>query len=126
MVQVEASFGSLAWAGMYYPKPRVENTAIVIHAQIVGAQVRAVAVQLCCCLCSGPTACMACIVQVGSVANCYLILKAEAAQPSLLCPRAWFAKLLQVVVYTKDQPGSIWDMQWTGDDGTASFFLVPK
>jgi hypothetical protein len=40
MVQVEASFGSLAWAGMYYPKPRVENTAIVIHAQIVGAQVR--------------------------------------------------------------------------------------
>jgi hypothetical protein len=40
MVQVEASFGSLAWAGMYYPKPRNENTAITIHAQIVGAQVR--------------------------------------------------------------------------------------
>jgi hypothetical protein len=40
MVQVEASFGSLAWAGMYYPKPRNENTPITIHAQIVGAQVR--------------------------------------------------------------------------------------
>jgi hypothetical protein len=34
--------------------------------------------------------------------------------------------LLQVVVFTRSQPNSIWDMQWTGDDGTASFFLVPK
>lgn len=39
MVQVEASFGSLAWAGMYYPKPRNENSPVAIHAQIVGAQV---------------------------------------------------------------------------------------
>ncbi|WIA41933.1 hypothetical protein OEZ86_009244 [Tetradesmus obliquus] len=69
MVQVEASFGSLAWAGMYYPKPRNENSPVAIHAQIVGAQ---------------------------------------------------------VVVFTRSQPNSIWDMQWTGDDGTASFFLLPN
>lgn len=41
MLGVEASFDQLAWAGMYYPRPRQSTSTIIIHAIIVGAQVRA-------------------------------------------------------------------------------------
>jgi hypothetical protein len=40
MLGVEASFDQLAWAGMYYPRPRQSTSTIIIHAIIVGAQVR--------------------------------------------------------------------------------------
>lgn len=40
LLSVEAAFDQLAWAGMYYPHPRHSTSTIVIHAQIVGAQVR--------------------------------------------------------------------------------------
>jgi len=39
LLSVEAAFDQLAWAGMYYPRPRHSTSTIVIHAQIVGAQV---------------------------------------------------------------------------------------
>lgn len=69
MLGVEASFDQLAWAGMYYPRPRQSTSTIIIHAIIVGAQ---------------------------------------------------------VVVYTR-QGGKevVWDVQWTGSEGTTAFFLVP-
>lgn len=46
MLQLEASFGYLAWAGQFYPQRRSDNSPIAIHAQIVGAQVRGICV--CC------------------------------------------------------------------------------
>ena len=39
LVSVETSFDRLAWAGMYYPRPRHATSTIIIHAIIVGAQV---------------------------------------------------------------------------------------
>jgi hypothetical protein len=39
VLALEAAFGELAWAGMYYPRPQRATSTIVIHAQIVGAQV---------------------------------------------------------------------------------------
>lgn len=39
MLQLEASFGSLAWAGQHYPQRKTDDGPVAIHAQIVGAQV---------------------------------------------------------------------------------------
>lgn len=39
LLSVEAAFGELAWAGMYYPRPQRSTSTVIIHAQIVGAQV---------------------------------------------------------------------------------------
>lgn len=39
LMSVEASFDRLAWAGVYYPRPRHSTSTILIHAIIVGAQV---------------------------------------------------------------------------------------
>lgn len=49
MLSVEASFDQLAWAGMYYPRPRQSTSTIIIHAIIVGAQVRARQATPACC-----------------------------------------------------------------------------
>eukprot|EP00775_Hariotina_reticulata_P004868 gene4868-5113_t len=67
MLELEASFDSLAWAGTPYP-PKQDSSPLLIHAQIVGAMMN---------------------------------------------------------VYTTGRQKMPWDTQWTGDDGTAVFFIPP-
>jgi hypothetical protein len=44
----------------------------------------------------------------------------------LTCTPCSHVSWAQVVIYTR-QGGQevVWDMQWTGSEGTTSFFLVP-
>jgi hypothetical protein len=40
LLSVETSFDKLAWSAMYSPRPRHSTSTVIIHAIIVGAQVR--------------------------------------------------------------------------------------